>query len=122
MECLHRLLEGLCLHNIHKAVGLNSLVLLSMNNLFDYHKEIKKIMERELIDLKLLKKEEVEKLPGGGAKVRKVTYQEVNEECPYLQLLNSLSEVEIYKSQIYSDETPMEHGNFFPYGLDSLTI
>jgi hypothetical protein len=68
------------------------------------------------------KKEDVEKLPGGGAKVRKVTYQEVNEECPYLQLLNSLSEVEIYKSQIYSDETPMEHGNFFPYGLDSLTI
>ena len=40
MECLHRLLEGLCLHNIHKAVGLNSLVLLSMNNRFDYHKEI----------------------------------------------------------------------------------
>lgn len=28
---------------------------------FDYHKEIKKIMERELIDLKLLKKDEVEK-------------------------------------------------------------
>ena len=44
------------------------------------------------------KKDEMEKVVGGGAKVRKVTYQEVNEECPYLQLLNSLSEVEIYKS------------------------
>jgi hypothetical protein len=39
-----------------------------------------------------------EKIGGGGAKVRKVTYHEVNEECPYLQLLNSLSEVEIHKS------------------------
>ena len=44
------------------------------------------------------KKDEMERVVGGGAKVRKVTYQEVNEECPYLQLLNSLSEVEIYKS------------------------
>lgn len=65
---------------------------------------------------------ELEKVAEGGAKVRRVTYHEVNEECPYLQLLNSLSEVEIYKSQIYSDATPMEYGNFFPFGLDSLTI
>ena len=59
----------------------------------------------------------IEKVPGGGAKVRRVIYHEVNEECPYLQLLNSLSEVEIYKSQIYSDATPMEYGNFFPFGV-----
>ena len=39
-----------------------------------------------------------EKASGVGAKVRRVTYHEVNEECPYLQLLNSLSEVEIFKS------------------------
>ncbi len=27
---------------------------------------------------------EIEKVAGGGAKVRRVTYHEVNEECPYL--------------------------------------
>jgi hypothetical protein len=47
------------------------------------------------------KSDEIEKAGGSGAKVRRVTYYQVKEECPYLQLLNSLSEVEIFKSQIY---------------------